>query len=131
MRAGYSALVFILAVAAVDATAQDENGSRLTLPELSLCEPPEGPVPRPDWCAWPKDVRLYTQRRDECDHWRSEPVPEDISPTLAADRRKQIEQAVTELCGGTDAQLRALKRKYRGDASVMQALEGYEADIEP
>lgn len=120
-----------LAMPAGGAIAQDDGAQRLSMPELSLCEPPQGPVDRADWCTWPVEVRLYTQRRDECDHWRSEPVPEDIDPGLAADRRKQIEQAVAELCVDTDAGLRELKRKYRDDASVMQALDGYQADIEP
>jgi len=123
--------VVSLAALAGGAVAQDAGERRLSMPELSLCEPPQGPVQRPDWCTWPQEVRLYTQRRDECDHWRGEPVPDGIDPALAADRRKQIEQAVAELCAGADAQLLKLKRKYRSDASVMQALGGYEADIEP
>ncbi len=133
MRVGPAILAFAFAFAAFasGAVAQDEGERRLSTPELSLCEPPQGPVARPDGCTWPQEVRLYTQRRDECDHWRSEPVPEDIDPRLAADRRKQIEQAVAELCPGADAQLLELKRKYRSDASVMQALNGYEVDIEP
>ena len=126
------AIALLLAcVAANAAQAQRADERRLSVQERSLCEPPEGPVARPDWCEWPEEVRIYTARRDECDHWRSEPIPEDVSAALAADRGRQIDRAVAELCVGADARLRALKKRYRGDASIMRALDGYEPDIEP
>ncbi len=126
-----SAIALLLVCAAANAEPQRSGERQLTPQERSLCEPPEGPVARPEWCEWPEEVRIYTSRRDECDHWRGEPIPEDVSAAWAADRRRQINEAVAEHCAGADAQRRTLKKRYRGGAASKRALDGYETRIEP
>ncbi len=73
---------------------------------------------------WPADVARFIERRDACDHFRGED-PYD------QERREFLNQKMTELCAGTDAELSRLKSKYRNDKKVASKLNEYEAQIEP
>ena len=99
---------------------------RMSLRERSQCEPPET---QPGWCDFPHEVRVFLERREGCDHFRGEPVP-DAADDPGGERRRQIETALRELCTGTDAELTRLRTRYRDDASVGAALEVFESDIE-
>ena len=71
----------------------------------------------------PVDVAKFMERRDGCDHFRGEdPYDEE--------RRKFLAKNMKALCTGTDRQLARLKSKYKGNASVMEKLNGYEPRIE-
>ena len=76
------------------------------------------PVPVPDLAA-------FLERRGICDHLRGE-FPDPPDP----DRVRELEQLLDQYCTGTDAQLAALKARYRGDATVTRQLEAFEPRIE-
>jgi len=72
----------------------------------------------------PSDVARFMERRDGCDHFRGEdPYDEE--------RRKFLNQKLTELCPGTDKSLARLKDKYRRNKTIMAVLNKYEQQIEP
>ena len=99
------------------------HDQRPTLQEISLCEPTAGPVARPNWCQWPRDVRVFADRYDACQHFRGE-EPYDN------ERRRFLEKSVHETCTGNDRQLRKLRSSYAGDAEITQALEEFDVDVE-
>ena len=73
---------------------------------------------------WPGDVASFIEQRDLCDHFLGEePYDEE--------RRKFLEKNIIELCTGTDSKLANLKKKYQGNAAVIERLSVYEEDIEP
>lgn len=73
----------------------------------------------------PGDVEAFVARRDVCDHLRGEiPDPEEV------ERMRETLREIDEYCTGTDAELAALKERYRGDADVMRKLDRYEPRIE-
>ena len=74
--------------------------------------------------ALPKDVMLFVEQREACDHWRGE-YGYDTA------RQADIDDAVCQSCVGTDDKLAKLKRKYRGKKVVLEKLAAFEADIEP
>ena len=71
----------------------------------------------------PTDVQQFMDRRDDCDHFRGEPI-------YSKAREETILQAMRERCTGTDAQLNALKIKYFNNISVISALSIYDENIE-
>jgi len=71
----------------------------------------------------PADVARFKERRDLCDHFRGED-PYD------RERRRFLTENLKNYCTGTDAELAALKAKYRGDQIVAKVLEKYEERIE-
>lgn len=73
--------------------------------------------------ALPPDVARFIERRDLCDHFRGE-EPYD------AERREFLEKRMRQYCTGTDAQLAALKKKYKNRSRVGTKLNGYEETIE-
>ncbi|MCW3834607.1 hypothetical protein ACFQ1E_03930 [Sphingomonas canadensis] len=73
----------------------------------------------PELRGVPAEVQQWVIRRQGCEHWAGE-------PDFDAQRRKQIEDAVAELCPGIDKTLAALNKKYAGDAKVMKVLKEYE-----
>jgi hypothetical protein len=77
----------------------------------------------------PREVRVFIERREGCDHFRGEPVPEPADDPKG-ERRRQIESALAKLCTGTDAELARLRARYRDDAAVTAALADFEDDIE-
>lgn len=74
--------------------------------------------------ALPKDVMLFVEQREACDHWRGEYGYDE-------DRQADIDQAVCQSCVGTDDKLAKLKRKYQGRKEILNKLDAFEADIEP
>ncbi len=102
------------------------NG-RMTLRELSLCEPPED---RRDWCMYPHEIRTFIAARDQCDYLRSEPFPEGDTQDARA-RRKQLTTAMRKHCKGTDRRLADLRKRYRHDAVISKLLAAFDARVEP
>ena len=76
----------------------------------------------------PEDVKQFTQNRDICDHFREESM-EGNSPEQV-ERRKEITDKLKTYCTGTDAQLAALKLKYKGNAEIISTLAHYESEVE-
>ncbi|HCU83870.1 MAG TPA: hypothetical protein DGR15_00580 [Methylophilus sp.] len=74
--------------------------------------------------ALPKDVTLFVEQREACDHWRGEYGYDE-------ERQADIDHAVCQSCVGTDDRLAKLKRKYRGRKEILNKLDAFEADIEP
>ncbi len=103
---------------------------RLSISERSRCEVPDAPSDRPNWCDYPHEIRAFIDQRDSCDHFRGEPRPEGDS-TYHLERRRELAAVMKTACTGTDAQLRALRAKYRNDAVVAAALSAFEDGIEP
>lgn len=72
----------------------------------------------------PSDVQTFVAERENCDHFRGE-EPYD------AERKREIEAALDRYCGGTDARLQGLKKKYRNaPAAVRDVLNAFEYPIE-
>lgn len=81
------------------------------------------PAPAPGAPKIPEDVARFKERRDLCDHFRGEdPYDEE--------RRAFLEENMDRYCTGTDAELEALKSRYKDDEAVMRLLSGYEENIE-
>jgi hypothetical protein len=71
----------------------------------------------------PKDVSIFIENRDLCDHFRGEdPYDEE--------RRVFLEENISKFCTGTDAELFELKQKYHNNSSIMEVLNRYEDKIE-
>ena len=78
-------------------------------------------------CAAPApDLASFLERRATCDHFRGE-VPDPPDPQ----RMREVLQGIADSCPGTDAQLAALKQRYRDDPVVMKQLEQFEDRVEP
>ncbi len=71
------------------------------------------------------DLQAYLQRREMCDHMRGE-FPDPPDP----DRMRELNEQVAIYCPGSDAQLAALKHRYRDDAAVSKKLEALAPEIE-
>ena len=131
MRSILLLLIACLLVAGCSAplreTAPESKASAVTAP--APCVPPEGPVARPDFCSLPADVRAFVEDRDGCDHFRSEPWPEEDDDD-ARERRQFLIQSVRTGCAGTDQALNALLQRYRDDPAVMKVLSEFERTIE-
>jgi len=72
------------------------------------------------------DLATFLERRATCDHFRGE-VPDPPDPQ----RLREVEQGVAAYCTGTDAQLAALRQRYRGDPVVTKQLAQFEDRVEP
>ncbi|NLC61843.1 MAG: hypothetical protein GX761_11270 [Gammaproteobacteria bacterium] len=84
-----------------------------------------GVAPRPSEFEFPRDVQLFLERREMCDHLRGEmPEPDDVV------RLKEVERGVEKYCTSTDQELAALKAKYIISDSIMLHLGSIEARIE-
>ena len=71
------------------------------------------------------DLAAFLERRATCDHLRGE-IPDPPDPA----RMREIEQQTAQSCSGTDAQLAALKTRYRNDPVVSKQLAEFEPQIE-
>ncbi len=72
-----------------------------------------------------EDLRVFLERREICDHLRGEiPDPSD------AEAMQDVVAGIQQYCAGTDAQLRAMKRRFAGDDEAMQRLNALEPCIE-
>lgn len=80
-------------------------------------------------CREPADVRAFIDDRVLCDHFRSEPWPEE-DDDASRERRRQLVEGARRACEGTDARLAALKARYATDPAVLQVLSGFEDHVE-
>jgi hypothetical protein len=77
-----------------------------------------------DALRFPKDVGRFMERRDACDYFRGEVANVDDRKRLEAIIRK-----ANSLCRGTDQQLAKLRKKYAGNAAIIDGLKQYEDAI--
>jgi hypothetical protein len=73
----------------------------------------------PDARGMPADVQDFVVRYQDCVHWQGE-------PGWDAERRRQIEHAVADVCPGLDAEAQRLRAHYAGNAAVIERLRGFE-----
>lgn len=73
--------------------------------------------------AMPSDVRAFVDKREVCEHWLGEASYDD-------ERAKEISNALQDNCTGTDKKLSALRRKYKDQPVVLEALAPYDDKIE-
>ena len=73
----------------------------------------------------PADVAAFRDKRDQCDQLRGED-PGDRQGRA----REQLLAKQTRYCAGSDAALRALRRKYTNDLKVLDGLKDYDDKIE-
>jgi hypothetical protein len=73
----------------------------------------------------PKDVEQFIAKRENCDHFRGE-----IPDPAEKQRMREVERAIQKWCKGTDKRLARLKKKYAGNAEVVNRLDNFEPDIE-
>jgi hypothetical protein len=71
----------------------------------------------------PSEVVAFREQRDNCDHFRGEEAPD-------AKRAAFLAAEMTRTCAGTDRVLADLRKRYAGDARVIDALKDYEDKIE-
>ena len=95
----------------------------LSLRERSLCEPPDA---HPTWCEQPHEVRRFLNRYDECEHWRGEEAPQGDKQ-----RANEIAQGATRACAGNDRRMAELRRRYRNQPAVVDALSKLEPNDGP
>jgi hypothetical protein len=67
----------------------------------------------------PPAVTRFIERRQGCDHWRGEYSEDPV-------RRRQIEAGAKKECAGSDRELDRLRRLYRRNPAVRDALKDYE-----
>jgi hypothetical protein len=73
--------------------------------------------------SYPKDVEKFIERRDLCDHFRTEdPYDEE--------RKIELQKNAEKFCTGSDKQLFNLKKKYNENFQVMKKLNEYDEKIE-
>jgi len=80
-------------------------------------------------CAAPPatpDLATFLERRATCDHFRGE-VPDPPDPQ----RLREVMEQIEVNCKGSDAQLAALRQRYRDDPVVSKQLAQFEDRIEP
>ena len=105
-----------IALAAL-AGCRDNAGQPLSQPPQATSEPTSTPV------ALPAEVVAFVARRERCDHFRSEdPYDEE--------RGRFIADQLAKDCGGTDAALGRLRRRYEVNQQVVEALSDFEDKIE-
>lgn len=73
----------------------------------------------PDAAGMPRDVQAYIVRWNDCQHWAGE-------PGFDAARRRQIEEAVKEICTGVDDLGRRVRARHAGDQAVLARLKDYD-----
>lgn len=67
----------------------------------------------------PPAVTRFIERRQGCDHWRGEYSEDPV-------RRRQIEAGAKKECTGSDRELDRLRRVYRRNPAVRDALKDFE-----
>jgi hypothetical protein len=73
----------------------------------------------PDAAGMPADVQHYIVRWSDCSHWLGEPA-------FDADRDRQIDRAVREVCPGVDALGQRVRARHAGSAAVLARIADYE-----
>ncbi|MDQ8757130.1 hypothetical protein RCO27_12940 [Sphingosinicella sp. LHD-64] len=74
----------------------------------------------PDARGMPADVQQFIVQWQDCAHWIGEPA-------WNAERQRQINEAVAEICPGVDARGAALRERYAGNEEVLARIARYEA----
>jgi hypothetical protein len=99
-------------VLAGQAPAENANTSGAAVPAAE--EPSEEDKKRmKELAALPGEIRDYMMRRAGCNHWMSEPWPDDDKDEASRDRRAQIEEAIKEMrCEQLDEEKLALAKCY-------------------
>ena len=91
----------------------------------SAAETPDQPLTEEELQAYPEargipaDAQHFMVKWQGCAHWLGEPGWNE-------ERRRQIEEAIAELCPGVDAQGRRVFERHAGNAEVMARLAEYE-----
>lgn len=75
--------------------------------------------------ALPREVQRFVDRREGCDHLRSE-----LRDPNERQRMTEVTREITRLCAGTDKELAQLKRKYAANSTIMQILNQLETGLE-
>jgi len=75
----------------------------------------------------PQEITDYKDKRDGCEHWRGEPIPDGPE---GKPRAEEIDRNIKNLCTGMDKQLADFKSKYKDNKDVMSLLSEYEEIIE-
>jgi hypothetical protein len=70
-----------------------------------------------------QDLADFVARRKQCDHFRGE---EGSTPK----RKAELAAKLKEFCAGSDAQLSALKQKYRDNQEASKTLAAFDPSIE-
>lgn len=71
----------------------------------------------------PDEVSQFMERRNLCEHFLGEePYDEE--------RRKFLMKNLKKYCTGTDKELSSVRNKYKNNEAVLNALAGYEDNIE-
>jgi len=73
----------------------------------------------------PKDVAEFLERNELCEHFRQEPWPEGQSDE-EKERREFIAKQIERFCTGLNDTGRNLRRKYHGNALVIDKLNKVE-----
>ena len=73
----------------------------------------------PDARGMPTEVQDFIVRHQDCVHWQGE-------PDFDAERRRQIQRAVADVCHGLDAEAQRLRARYSENAAVIERLRDYE-----
>jgi hypothetical protein len=87
---------------------------------VNAAEPIANAAVPADTAGLPGEVTKFLERRQGCEHFAGEPDWGDAA------RKKDLDEAVKELCPGIDAELAALRKKHASDAKVIAALAEYE-----
>jgi hypothetical protein len=77
---------------------------------------------------FPREVRIFIENRDTCDHFRGEPFEGDTPEQK--ERRAFILGQLQQYCTGTDKRLAGLRQKYRHRREIMELLSRYEGHVE-
>lgn len=67
----------------------------------------------------PPAVTRFIERREGCDHWRGEYSEDPV-------RRRQIDAGAKKECTGSDRELDRLRKLYRRNPAVIDALKDFE-----
>lgn len=73
----------------------------------------------PEARGMPADVQHFMVQWQGCAHWLGEPHWDKA-------RRRQIAEAIAEICPGIDALGREVRARHAGNAEIIARLAGYE-----
>lgn len=74
----------------------------------------------PDARGMPADVQRFIVKWSDCAHWLGE-------PPWNAERQRQIDAAVADVCLGVDALGTEVRQRHAGNAAVIARIERYDA----
>jgi hypothetical protein len=109
-------------VASAAAPAATAIVSAASAAASSTTAPPAAPVST-SATTTNQDLADFVARRKQCDHFRGE---EGSTPK----RKAELAAKLKESCAGSDAQLAALKQKYRDNQEASKTLAAFDPSIE-